>query len=422
MQNVEIYRNKKISNEIINKDDNPYIKKNNTEKDSNKREKRKSFRELIQNKYTINNDRLYYKYERCKGKILEKKIPFNIELPYIFLNAHVLKSLHYSVRKSKENILSSDYYYEGITKDLVDFIKNCPKCKAENSLTPVKKPMKLNIENGPHSKIQMDIWYLNDDISKACGYKYVLDIIDVFSKWMFSYPLLHKSAEEILICLRKYIISFGRFNKLQTDNGLEFKNMIINNFCIENSIERLYSPPYQPQANGCVESVHKIVQKFINNNFYTYGSENFSIESSIVDAIEYHNYSKHSSTNFTPYELKDTDNVDLIQIVNENIKKNVGKKIVKNNELLLEMNDKLLIYNNIYLNEKTNEIKILKNKKLGKYCIPAIFNGYNNQNKLIIEVKKDFKNELKSNEIYTVEYNLVRLVCEEGFNYYLESD
>ena len=86
------------------------------------------------------------------------------------------------------------------------------------------------------------------------------------------------------------------------------------------------------------------------------------------------------------------------------------------------MNDKLLIYNNIYLNEKTNELKILKNKKLGKYCIPAIFNGYNNQNKLIIEVKKDFKNELKSNEIYTVEYNLVRLVCEEGFNYYLESD
>ena len=73
MQNVEIYRNKKISNEIINKDDNPYIKKNNTEKDSNKREKRKSFRELIQNKYTIKNDRLYYKYERCKGKILEKK-------------------------------------------------------------------------------------------------------------------------------------------------------------------------------------------------------------------------------------------------------------------------------------------------------------------------------------------------------------
>ena len=36
---------------------------------------------------------MYYKYTRCKGKTIEKKIPYTIELPFIFLSAHVNKLL-----------------------------------------------------------------------------------------------------------------------------------------------------------------------------------------------------------------------------------------------------------------------------------------------------------------------------------------
>ena len=106
----------------------------------------------------------------------------------------------------------------------------------------------------------------------------------------FFYFLLKKSAEDILIYLRKHIISFWSFKKLQFDNRLEFKNTIINNYCIEHNIERIYSPLYQPQANGYVESVHKIDKNFSNNNFYTYGVDYFSIASSNIEEIEYHNY------------------------------------------------------------------------------------------------------------------------------------
>ena len=90
----------------------------------------------------------------------------------------------------------------------------------------------------------MDIWYLEDDIDKSTGFNYILDIIDIFSKWVFFYPLKYKNCQEILVALRKYIISFGICRKLQTDNGREFRNAIINNFWIENNIEHLFSPPY----------------------------------------------------------------------------------------------------------------------------------------------------------------------------------
>lgn len=99
--------------------------------------------------------------------------------------------------------------------------------------------MKLIIKEGPHYRYEMDIWYLEDDIAKSTGFNYIFDLIDVLSKWVFSYPLKHKNSQEILVALRKYILSFGICRKLQTDNGGEFRNAIINNFCIENNIERL---------------------------------------------------------------------------------------------------------------------------------------------------------------------------------------
>ena len=122
MQNLEAYWQKKKNNEKIEDTENPYINKNNSEQDYSKKSKRRNFRDIIKNKYIIKEDRLYYKYTRYKCKTIEKKIPYTIELPFIFLSVHIFKLMHFSINKSKENILNCDYYYKGITKDLLAYI------------------------------------------------------------------------------------------------------------------------------------------------------------------------------------------------------------------------------------------------------------------------------------------------------------
>ena len=47
----------------------------------------------------------------------------------------------------------------------------------------------------------------------------------------------------------------------------------------------------------------------------------FSLEKEILDALEYHNTNPHSSTKYSPLEIKDTTDPKLIEQVNENIKK-----------------------------------------------------------------------------------------------------
>ena len=124
---------------------------------------------------------------------------------------------------------------------------------------------------------------------------------------------------------------------------MEFKSILIDNFCIENNIERIYLPPFHPLANGAVKLAQKIIQKYFNDYFYSY-KEEFSIEMAILDGIEFHNSNVHSFTLYIPLELKDTDDKTFIEVVRDNIKKTVGKKIFKNNQGLLINGDKLVIY------------------------------------------------------------------------------
>ena len=94
---------------------------------------------------------------------------------------------------------------------------------------------------------------------------------------------------------------------------------------------------------------------------------------------------------------------------------------MKNNENLLAKGDKLLIYNNIELNNKYQIIKKIIKKK-GSFKIPAIFQNYTKNNLLNITVSKNYLNILEENENYIIKNDLVSLVGDDGFNYYLESE
>ena len=77
-----------------------------------------------------------------------------------------------------------------------------------------------------------DIWTLPKEIANLTNYKYILDIVDHFSKWYYGYLLHSKEAKEILKKLEIFFENIGAPKILQTDSGKEFKNEMIKNFCI----------------------------------------------------------------------------------------------------------------------------------------------------------------------------------------------
>ena len=93
---------------------------------------------------------------------------------------------------------------------------------------------------------------------------------------------------------------------ITTDNGKEFVNQKVKFYFENNNIDFIQSSPNHPQTNGVIEVAHKNLQKAINKEFLI-KKEKFDLEQCIIETLEYYNYHKiHSTTGYTPFDLKDT--------------------------------------------------------------------------------------------------------------------
>ena len=74
------------------------------------------------------------------------------------------------------------------------------------------------------------------------NYRYVLVVIDNFSKYGWTTPLKNKNSETIKNFFEKFLISSKRKSKLtETDRGREFYNIIFQNFLNNNNIKHYSS-------------------------------------------------------------------------------------------------------------------------------------------------------------------------------------
>ncbi len=127
----------------------------------------------------------------------------------------------------------------------------------------------------------------------------VIDIIEHFSKFMWSYPNSNNDADNILVSLKSFCIQNGYPKILESDNRSEYKNKLIDEFYFSNNIKHIYFSPYHPSANGVVEVSYKEIRKNI--------------------LISYHNTNFHSVTKYKPIDLINNDDEEIYKEAIKNI-------------------------------------------------------------------------------------------------------
>ena len=125
----------------------------------------------------------------------------------------------------------------------------------------------------------------------------MVDIIDHFTKYMYSYPFKTNGSKNALNSMKSFCMMIGYPKIFQSSKGAEYKNNLISDFCLNNHIKHIFSSPRHPQINGIVEISHKEIQKnkFI---FYSQNPDNFDLNNSILDAIYIHNNKLHTITQY----------------------------------------------------------------------------------------------------------------------------
>ena len=138
----------------------------------------------------------------------------------------------------------------------------------------------------------MDITYIDDSIIDTnYEYKYIINIIDHYSKLLGSYLLKSKSSKEVLKYINKFICSYGIPKYIQSDNGKEFINSYFQRYCDDKNIKLIHSRPYHPQTNGIVQRVHREIKQGLLTAKLT-KNKLYDIDTALDNTVAVHNSTK----------------------------------------------------------------------------------------------------------------------------------
>jgi transposase InsO family protein len=140
------------------------------------------------------------------------------------------------------------------------------------------------------------------------GYKYMLTVIDIFSKFAIVKPLKSKKPSEIIGAFDEIFKSGAKPVALQTDRGTEFKNQSFQLFLKKNDV-KFFTSQNQTIKCAVVERFNRTIKSRIYRYFTAKGTSRWT--DVIQQLVDSYNRSTHRSIKMRPIEVND-DNRHLV--------------------------------------------------------------------------------------------------------------
>lgn len=143
-------------------------------------------------------------------------------------------------------------FYTGRKINLEDYClqahEHCHGCLSKKQIPKtVKLHTKHQQYNAPYDLFVGDCTKLPAHL-RFKGAEHLFNVVDHFSRFAFSWAIPDKKGATILKCLLELVVNPSQKPRaLQFDNGSEFQNRDIANFCSEYSIKLKFGDTYTPQ-------------------------------------------------------------------------------------------------------------------------------------------------------------------------------
>ena len=162
-------------------------------------------------------------------------------------------------------------------------------------------------------RIQIDLTQVAhgdpEEILSRRGYRWVLTVIDCFSKYVWAYPLKSKETNRICQLLHELFSIEGIPKMLQSDNGGEFVSQLIRNLMPKLGIKLINGSPYSPTTQGQIERFNRTLKQLLRKEIQVEISNNNSLavekwaNELVPRVIDSYIHNIHRSLSRTPWEL-----------------------------------------------------------------------------------------------------------------------
>ena len=132
--------------------------------------------------------------------------------------------------------------------------------------------------------------------------KFLLTIVDEFSRFPFAYPCPNSESSTIIRSLSDLFSMFGTAGFIHSDNGPSLISNELHSFFRSHGIAFSNSAKYNPQGNGQVERYNGVIWKAIQLNLFSKGLGNEYWEHVLPEVLHSQRTLLCTATNETPHE------------------------------------------------------------------------------------------------------------------------
>ncbi|MEZ4720247.1 MAG: RNase H-like domain-containing protein [Flavobacteriales bacterium] len=203
---------------------------------------------------------------------------------------------HFSNKRTCEKVRQKAYWV-GWRADVINRLKQCEPCaKYHRGSLPRTGELQTELMGEPWERISIDV--CGPFPKSSSGYKFILTVIDSFSKWAFAFAIRNHEASTIgRILVEKVFAYFGVCKELLSDCAPEFEGRLFQNICSLMEIKKLRTSGYKPSTNGAIERFHRTLNsmlgKMVNENQRNW-------DELLPHVMAAYRATPHSSTSYSP--------------------------------------------------------------------------------------------------------------------------
>jgi len=198
------------------------------------------------------------------------------------------------------------------------------------------KQIQSTVLSQPYTQFGIDLVDMQSQEYK--GYKYILTMIDMFSKKAWAVPTKNKTGKTISNAFETAIPKMLKTPRsVRSDRGSEFISNEFNFMLEKHGIKQVLSSAHLPQSNGCIERFNQQLKRMMNMNRVQNDSEDWISDIQIL--VDNYNNSIQRVIKKTPNEAeKGTDNKEIKENITDQ-----ANKLIHLEGKPLEVDDKVRI-------------------------------------------------------------------------------
>jgi len=193
-------------------------------------------------------------------------------------------------------LLQKNHQFQNMYRTIKRVIKTCDLCQRTKISNRIARGPTMSIL--PEKPLEMVSADLMGPLPRGQGgCRYILAILDLFSKYVKLYPLKRATTDTIIKrIVTDYIPTVGIFQKILTDNGTQFTSHKWSRVMAGLKIKSVHTTGYHPESNP-VERTNREIGRLLR----TYCHQQHTNWLRWLDNIEFWiNHTTHSSTGYTP--------------------------------------------------------------------------------------------------------------------------